>query len=469
MTLLSAFAVLLSRYSGQHDIVVGSPIANRREAQLEDLVGFFVNSLVMRVRLNPQQSFQELLAEVRKIALEAYQHQDVPFERLVEVLSPERSLNKTPIFQVVFALQNAPMGSQQLSGLEVERIGGDELLVRFDLELHVFEFENEIGFYWLYNKGLFDHARMEQMARHYVKLLDEIVVAPGTPVHGLDMLTGEERRLLLRHLNATEQLVPDASLLSTFERQVSVTAEVAAVVCDETILSYRELNERANQLAHHLIGQGIGPEDTVAILLEPSPEMIVALLGVLKSGAAYLPLDAEMPRGRLEYMLSDARPALVLSQESLRTALPETPKLLMLDASETITHLRELPHHNPVDAERVTPLSSNHPAYVIYTSGSTGVPKGVVVTHEGLNNYLQWSTRKYNASQGSGAPAHSSIGFDLTITSIYPQLLMGRPVIFARGQRDLENLTEIVQSSKDLTLIKLTPAHMEILNNSLDC
>ena len=467
MTLLSAFAVLLSRYSGQHDIVVGSPIANRREAQLEDLVGFFVNSLVMRVRLNPQQSFQELLAEVRKIALEAYQHQDVPFERLVEVLSPERSLNKTPIFQVVFALQNAPMGSQQLSGLEVERIGGDELLVRFDLELHVFEFENEIGFYWLYNKGLFDHARMEQMARHYVKLLDEIVVAPGTPVHGLDMLTGEERRLLLRHLNATEQLVPDASLLSTFERQVSVTAEAAAVVCDETILSYRELNERANQLAHHLIGQGIGPEDTVAILLEPSPEMIVALLGVLKSGAAYLPLDAEMPRGRLEYMLSDARPALVLSQESLRTALPETPKLLMLDASETITHLRELPHHNPVDAERVTPLSSNHPAYVIYTSGSTGVPKGVVVTHEGLNNYLQWSTRKYNASQGSGAPAHSSIGFDLTITSIYPQLLMGRPVIFARGQRDLENLTEIVQSSKDLTLIKLTPAHMEMLNNSL--
>ena len=333
MTLLSAFAVLLSRYSGQDDIVVGSPIANRREAQLEDLVGFFVNSLVMRVRLNPQQSFQELLAEVRKTALEAYQHQDVPFERLVEVLSPERSLNKTPIFQVVFALQNAPMGSQQLSGLEVERIAGDELLVRFDLELHVFEFENEIGFYWLYNKGLFDHARMEQMARHYVKLLDEIVAAPGTPVHALDMLTSDERRLLLHDVNATAQLVADASLLNTFERQVSVSPEAAAVVCGETILSYRELNERANQLAHHLIGEGIGPEDTVAILLEPSPEMIVALLGVLKSGAAYLPLDAEMPRGRLEYMLSDARPALVLSQESLRTAVPETAKLLMLDAS----------------------------------------------------------------------------------------------------------------------------------------
>ena len=404
MTLLSAFAVLLSRYSGQDDIVVGSPIANRREAQLEDLVGFFVNSLVMRVRLNPQQSFQELLADVRKTALEAYQHQDVPFERLVEVLSPERSLNKTPIFQVVFALQNAPMGSQQLSGLEVERIAGDELLVRFDLELHVFEFENEIGFYWLFNKGLFDHARMEQMARHYVKLLDEIVAAPGAPVHALDMLSRDERRLLLRDLNETAQPVPDTSLLNTFERQVSVSPEAAAVVCGETILCYRELNEQANQLAHHLIAEGIGPEDIVAILLEPSPEMIVALLGVLKSGAAYLPLDAEMPRGRLEYMLADARPALVLSQESLRTAVPETVKLLMVDAPEAIAHLRKLPSHNPVDADRVAPLSAAHPAYVIYTSGSTGVPKGVVVTHEGLNNYLQWSARKYNASQGTGAP-----------------------------------------------------------------
>jgi pristinamycin I synthase-3/4 len=467
MTLLSAFAVLLSRYSGQNDIVVGSPIANRREAQLEDLVGFFVNSLVMRVRLKPQQSFQELLAEVRKTALEAYQHQDVPFERLVEVLSPERSLNKTPIFQVVFALQNAPMGSQRLSGLEVERIAGDELLVRFDLELHVFEFENEIGFYWLYNKGLFDHARMKQMARHYVKLLDEIAVAPGAPVYALDMLTGDDRRLLLRDLNATAQPLGDTSLLCTFERQVSVTPQAAAVVFGETILSYRELNEQANQLAHHLMSEGIGPEDTVAILLEPAPEMIVALLGVLKSGAAYVPLDAEMPRGRLEYMLSDARPALLLSQESLRTTVPETAKLLMLDARETITGLRERPSRNPIDVDRVVPLSPDHPAYVIYTSGSTGAPKGVVVTHEALNNYLQWSVRTYKSSQGSGAPAHSSIGFDLTITSIYPQLLMGRPVIFARGQRDVENLAETLQSSQDLTLVKLTPAHMEMLNNSL--
>jgi amino acid adenylation domain-containing protein len=467
MTLLSAFAVLLSRYSGQDDIVVGSPIANRREAQLEELVGFFVNSLVMRVRLNPQQTFSELLAAVRRTALEAYQHQDVPFERLVEMLSPERSLNRTPIFQVVFALQNAPMGAQQLTGLEVERIAGDELLVRFDLELHVFEFENEIGFYWLFNKGLFDHARMEQMARHYVKLLDEIVAAPDTPLHTMDMLTQDEQWVLLRDLNSTAQPLADGTLLHAFEEQAALCPEAAAVLCGTITVSYRELNERANELAHDLISRGIGPEDLVAILMEPSPHMITALLGVLKSGAAYLPIDHETPRSRLEYMIADAGPILVLGQESLCNALPVTVALLTLDGSEAAPRLRTRPKHNPTDADRIMRLASNHPAYVIYTSGSTGMPKGVVVTHQGLNNYLQWSVREYDASQGSGAPAHSSIGFDLTVTSIYPQLLAGRPVILTPGQRDVEDLTGTLQSNRDFTLVKLTPAHLELLNNSL--
>jgi amino acid adenylation domain-containing protein len=467
MTLLSAFAVLLGRYSGQDDIVVGSPIANRREAQLEDMVGFFVNSLVMRVRLNPQRSFKNLLDEVRKTALEAYQHQDLPFERLVEVLAPERSLNKTPIFQVVFALQNAPMGSQLLSGLEIERLAGDELLVRFDLELHVFEFENEIGFYWLYNKGLFDHARMEQMARHYVKLLDEIVAAPDTPLYALDILTQDERRRLLFAMNATAQPAPDASFMKMFEQQVSLAPQAVASVCGESTLSYRELNEQANILAHYLIGEGIGPEDIVAILLEPSPKILIALLGVLKCGAAYLPLDPETPRRRLASMLEDARPRLVISQESLRAGAPETSRLLMLGEFGAAASAQEQSTHNPTNADRVARLLRNHPAYVIYTSGSTGTPKGVVVTHEALNNYLQWSVQEYNVAQGNGAPAHSSIAFDLTVTSIFPQLITGRSIIFALGQRDAENLTGLLQSSKGLSLVKLTPAHIDLLNNSL--
>jgi amino acid adenylation domain-containing protein len=467
MTLLSAFAVLLGRYSGQDDIVVGSPIANRREARLEDLVGFFVNSLVMRVRVAPQQSFQELLADVRKTALEAYQHQDVPFERLVEVLSPERSLNKTPLFQVVFALQNAPMGSQRLPGLEVERIAGDELLVRFDLELHVFEFENEIGFYWLYNQGLFDRSRMEQMARHYVKLLEEIAAAPGAPLHALDMLAQEERRHLLLGLNTTAQPLPGATLLDGFEKQVALTPNAAAVMCGESTLSYRELNERSNQLAHHLIGEGLGPEDVVAVLLDPSPELIVALLGIMKSGAAYLPLDPETPQNRLAYMLTDAKARCAVSQASLRNILLPELQVLALDESAVRARLQESPKRNPAETDRVTALLPGHAAYVIYTSGSTGKPKGVIVTHENLNNYLQWSIREYHVAEGNGAPAHSSIGFDLTVTSIYPQLLAGQPVILPAGQRDAEDLARVLQAGNDLGLVKLTPAHVELLNDAL--
>ena len=467
MSLLSAFALLLNRYSGQDDIVVGSPIANRREAQLEDLVGFFVNSLVMRVRVNPEQSFAELLAGVRKTALEAYQHQDVPFERLVEALSPERSLNKTPIFQVVFALQNAPMGAQQLPGLEVERVWGDELLVRFDLELHVFEFDNEIGFYWLYNQGLFDRGRMEQMARHYVNLLQALVSAPDAALHTLQMLDEHERHILLVEANSTHEPLAHKTLIAAFEEQAGLTPEATAVECGETKLSYRELNERANKLAHHLISREIGPESLIGILLKRSPELVIALLGVLKSGAAYLPLDPEVPRGRLEYMLNDAAPRLVISQEELQHILPSEAELLLVGRHETDS-VRDGSHRrNPAEEDRGAALLPSHPAYVIYTSGSTGFPKGVVVTHQGLMNYLQWSVREYEVVQGCGAPAHSSIGFDLTVTSIYPQLLAGRAVVLTPEGHDIEDLSKVLQSQRDLSLVKLTPGHLEVLNNNL--
>lgn len=467
MTLLSAFALLLHRYSGQDDIVVGSPIANRQEAQLEQMIGFFVNSLVMRVRLNPEQSFTELLASTRSTALEAYQHQDVPFERLVEQLAPQRSLNKTPIFQVVFAVQNAPMGRQQLKGLEVEPVGGDELRVRFDLELHVFEHGDHLGFYWLYNRGLFDRWRMEQMARHYVGLLNAILVSPGAPLHALEMLSAEERRILLVEANDTASPLPQPTLLAPFEEQVSRTPSAAAVVTEESTLTFNGLNQRANRLAHHLIGLGIGPEDLVGIALKRSPELIIALLGVLKSGAAYLPLDMEVPEARLAHMISDAAPALIISQSACQSRLPGQVKVLSVDSREFQAALQQCSPHNPVNADRLRGLLPAHPVYVIYTSGSTGVPKGVVISHQGLMNYLQWSTREYGVEQGNGSPAHSSISFDLTVTAIYPALLAGKPVVIASEQHDVENLGAILQSYANFGLVKLTPAHLELLNSSL--
>lgn len=467
MTLFSAFAVLLHRYSGQEDIVVGSPVANRQEAQLEQMIGFFVNSLVMRTRLNPKSPFSELLAHVRVTALEAYQYQDVPFERLVEELSPERSLNKTPIFQAVFALQNAPMGMQQLKGLQIEPIGTDELQVRFDLELHVFEHGDEIGFYWLYNRDLFDRIRMEQMARHYVELLQSIVSAPETPVHRLQILSADERRMLLVDTNATSEPLQYSTLLKPFEGRAAEAPDAAAVVFEGSKLSYCELNECTNRLARYLTGMGAGPETVIAIALKRSPELIIALLGVLKCGAAYLPLDVNVPEARLALMLSDAAPALVLSQKSLAPRLPQQAGVLALDDPELQDALARLSSQNITDAERVCPLRPQHPAYVIYTSGSTGLPKGVVVSHEGLMNYLQWSVREYGLADGNGSPVHSSISFDLTITAIYPALVTGKPIFLAPEQNDVEHLGAMLGSQNDFSVVKLTPAHLEVLNHNL--
>src|SRR5229473_7813053 len=293
MTLLSGLAVLLSRYSGQDDIVVGSPIANRQDAQLEEMIGFFVNTLVMRVRVQPRESFRELLGQVRRTALEAYQHQDVPFERLVEELSPERSLNTTPVFQVIFALQNAPWEPQQLKGLQVEPVRGDERQVRFDLEVHAFEQGGEIGILWLYNRDLFDGWRMEQLARQYVRVLEAVVADAEEAVGHIDLLGAKERRRILVEWNDTAKAVPEATLTELFEQQVERTPEAVAVVFEDQHLTYRQLNERANQLAHYLRALGVGPEVLVGICVERSLEMVVGLLGILKAGGAYVPLDPE--------------------------------------------------------------------------------------------------------------------------------------------------------------------------------
>ncbi|HXC63529.1 MAG TPA: condensation domain-containing protein, partial [bacterium] len=379
MSLLSGFGLLLARYSGQEDIVVGSPIANRQEAQLERLIGFFVNSLVMRLGVQPGQSFLELLGAVRSTALDAYLHQDIPFERLVEELAPERSLNRTPVFQVVFALQNAPTGPQRVRGLEVGPVGVEELRVRFDLEVHAMEGpEGGLELYWLYNRDLFDRWRIEQMARHYVGLLEAALAEPEVPLERLDMLEAEERHRVLEGFNATGRPVAEAALPAIFEAQAARTPEATAVVCGEESLSYGELNGRANRLAHHLIAQGVGPETLVGIALERSVELIVGLLGVLKAGGAYVPLDLGYPPQRLQFMLADSRANWLLTttagQEALGRAAQVDTVLLdqVLPALEADAQAR---------ADNPTPLGATAArlAYVMYTSGSTGTPKGIAV------------------------------------------------------------------------------------------
>ncbi|HET6315092.1 MAG TPA: amino acid adenylation domain-containing protein, partial [Chloroflexota bacterium] len=390
MTLLTAFAVLLARYSGQDDIVVGSPIANRQDAQLEELIGFFVNSLVMRVRPRPAMSFRELLTDVRRTALEAYQHQDVPFERIVEALAPPRRLNTTPIFQVSFALQNAPWEPPQMQALEVEHVAGDELRVRFDLEVHAWERDGHLGVSWLYNRDLFDRWRMEQMAGHYLRVLEALLADPDQAIGRAALLRPAERERILEAWNATGHEVPARTLPDLFEAQVERVPEAVAVIDSDEALTYRALNQRANQVAHELIARGVGPEDVVAIALPRSLETIVALLGVLKAGAAYLPLDLEYPAERLQFMLEDAAPVSTLTTRDVAPGPLSRRSRILLDDLETLHGLAQRPTCNPRDADRRTRLLPQHPAYVIYTSGSTGRPKGVVMCGGALTNLLAW-------------------------------------------------------------------------------
>jgi amino acid adenylation domain-containing protein/non-ribosomal peptide synthase protein (TIGR01720 family) len=425
MTLLAAFAVLLQRYSGQDDIVVGSPIANRQDTQLEALIGFFVNSLVMRVRVNPEGSFRQLLAAVRGTTLDAYMHQDIPFERLVEALSPERRLSVTPIFQVMFALQNTPIGPQQVKGLEIAPVVGDELQVRFDLEVHALEREGRIDFYWLYNRDLFDRWRMEQMARHYITLLHAAMAAPEAPLYRLDILSPEERHRLVRSVNATEREVPEATLPALFEAQVAHTPDAVALIFGKQSLSYGELNTQANCLAQHLCGRGMRLGSLAAMRLERGPELIIAVLAVLKAGGAYVPLDLAYPRQRIETMLVDSGAKWLFTTSDRQQELgPSDVEVVLLDEV-----LPALAADANARVDNLTPFNgSAHLAYVMYTSGSTGIPKGVAVSHQAIIRLVR------NADYVALGPEDriaqvANTSFDAATFEIWGALLNGSAIV----------------------------------------
>ena len=298
MTLLAAFQVLLGRYSGQDDVLVGSPIANRTRLEQESLIGFFVNTLVLRADLSGNPSFEELLKKVRETTLDTYANQDLPFERLVEELQPERHLNVNPLVQVVFALQNAPQETMALPGLSVSTLPPAAPFVRMDMEVHLFETGGGLEGHWVYATDLFEAATIERMAGHFQTLLGDIAAHPTKPIQKLAMLSEAELRQVLRDWNATEADYPkDQCVHQLVEAQAERTPEAIALVFEEQSLSYAELNARANQLAHHLITLGVQPDDRVAIGVERSLEMVVGMLAILKAGGAYVPLGSGLSRG----------------------------------------------------------------------------------------------------------------------------------------------------------------------------
>jgi aspartate racemase len=370
MTLLAVFQTLLYRYTEQEDIIVGSFIANRNRAEISGLIGFFVNTLVMRTYLGGNPSFQELLGRVRKIALGAYAHQDLPFEKLVEELQPERDLSRQPLFQVAFALQNTPMPALELPGLTLNSL---EILhsgtAQFDLTLELQETSEGLSGHFEYNTDLFDACTLRRMANHFQTLLEGVVANPQQRLWDLPLLTEAERQTLLVEWNETQTDYPkDLCIHQLFETQVERTPDAVAVVFEDQQLTYQELNARANRIAHHLQSLGVGPEVLVGICMERSLEMVVGLLGILKAGGAYVPLDPAYPQERLALMLSDTQAPVLLTQQRLVAQLPQqVTKVVCLDADwETIAQSRQ---ENPVSGVRADNL-----AYVIYTSGSTGRP-----------------------------------------------------------------------------------------------
>ncbi|NEQ10523.1 MAG: amino acid adenylation domain-containing protein, partial [Moorea sp. SIO4E2] len=440
MTLLAAFDVLLCRYSGQTDIVVGSPIANRNQGEIEPLIGFFVNTLVLRSDLSGNPSFEDLLTQVRKTTLEAYTHQDLPFEKLVEELQPERRLDHHPVVQVAFALQNAPITDLALSGLKAEAIKLDTETIReFDLELHLFESEQGLSGLCAYSSDLFKTETIQRMLGHFQTLLQGVVADSSQGIGELPLLTPAEQQQILVEWNQTQTDYPRNSCVhQLFETQVQNTPDVVAVVLADQTLTYRELNQQANQLAHYLLSLGVGSQSLVGVCLERSPNLIIALLAILKAGGAYLPLDPTYPPERLALMVENAGLKVILTETGLSENLPQVADCVNLNTQE-----KTIAAHPKENLD--LPTTATSLAYVMYTSGSTGQPKGVSVTHRNIvrlvknTNYAQFTTNDVVLQL-------ASVSFDAATWEIWGSLLNGsRLVLFPEPKLCLSALGQVIK------------------------
>ncbi|WP_448265466.1 amino acid adenylation domain-containing protein [Nostoc sp. DSM 114159] len=420
MTLLAAYDTLLYRYTGQSDILVGSPIANRDRSEIEGLIGFFVNTLVLRTDLSGNPSFSELLLRVREVALGAYAHQNLPFEMLVEALQPERDLGHTPLFQVVFNLQNAPVQEVELAGLAVSSLPVESTTTKVDLGLSMENTTQGLVGVWEYNTDLFDASTIERMSGHFVTLLEGIVANPQERIAQLPLLTAVEQQQLLVDWNNTQADYPqDKCIHQLFEEQSLSTPDAVAVVFENQQLTYHQLNCRANQLAHYLHSLGVKPDTLVGICVERSIEMVVGLLGILKAGGAYLPLDPEYPTERLRFMLEDATVSVLLTQQQLIDKLPPNQAQVVF-LEEVCSEIAQNNQHN-----LTTGVKAFHLANVIYTSGSTGRPKGVMVQHQGLCNLAQAQKTTFGLDFDSRILQFASLSFDASIWEVVMALMSG--------------------------------------------
>ncbi len=458
MVLLAAFQTLLHRYTGQGDIPVGTPIANRNRAETEGLIGFFVNTLVLRADFADDPSFRALIRQVRETAMEAYAHQDLPFETLVEALAPERDLSHTPLFQIMFNLQIATDATHDLAGLTLTPSPVDSGTAKFDITLFMEERGGGLHGLVNFNTDLFDADAIVRMMAHFRVLLDDLATDPDRPVSELALVPAEERRLLLEQWPGTHRDM-GAEVHGIHERiqtQVSYTPDAVAVVGEgsdgETVrLTYRELNRRANQVAHRLRALDVAPGVSVGLGCVRTPDMIVGLLGILKAGGVYLPLDPALPTERLRYMLEDARARIVLTTAGLAPRFPDDATRLCLDAdAESLA--------GELDTDPTGGAGVDDPAYIIYTSGSTGLPKGVRVSHRALANHLRTIRAHYQLGPSDRVLQFASLSFDASLEQILPALAVGARLVLRGDEVPSPAAFDRMVVDGGLTVVNVPPA-----------
>ncbi|MBB4635036.1 non-ribosomal peptide synthetase/type I polyketide synthase [Longimicrobium terrae] len=467
MVLLGAFQALLARYAGTDDVVVGTTTAGRTRAELEPLIGLFMNTLALRTDLSGDPSFRELLRRVRDVTLGAYEHQDLPFEKLVAELRPERSLSHTPVFQVLFELHNTGAGEAGLPGLQAQTLGADVVGLKCDLSVALTAGADGLRGALLYSTELFEPTTARRMVGHLERVLEQVAEDAEVVLSRL-RLTGPEERARMAEWNRTAAPYPaERCIHQLFQEQTRRTPDAVAVQWDEGSMTFGELDARAELLARRLAARGVGPEVRVGICLRRSPELLAGILGVMKAGGAWVPVDPGHPAERIAYVLHDSGAALVLAQDALAEVLaPVGLPVIRLDAeweriaAETVDGLTA--DRAAVDSG----VTAENLAYVIYTSGSTGRPKGVAMHHRGVVNYIHWGIRHYGADRGAGAPVFTSMAVDLTITNLLP-LFAGRPVRLLPEESPVEALAQLLRSGPEFGLIKITPIHLGLLDGML--
>jgi amino acid adenylation domain-containing protein len=458
MALLAGFKTLLYRYTAQEDLIVGSPVLNRRLPEIENLLGSLVNTLALRTNYAGSPSFREALRRVREPCVGAFAHQDFPFEKLVEELHPQRDLARNPIFQVMFVFQNTPVPALELAGLRSEAVESDGGMTKFDLTLSLIDKEHGIGGHLEYSTDLFNRDKIERMARHFQTLLEGIAADPDQSIANLPIMTEAERHRILFEWNDTRADYPkDKCIHQLFEEQVERTPDAVAVKYEDQQLTYQDLNHRANHLARYLISSGVGPEKLVGIYVERSITMVVGLLATLKAGGAYVPLEPSYPKERVMFMIKEARPSLVIAEDRLKFDLEEYDGEIVCVDSDWNEIAKQ-------SGNNLTPATKpDNLAYVMFTSGSTGHPKGVMITHRGISNRLLWMQDAYHLEDSDRVLHKTPASFDVSVWEIFWPLLNGASLVVARpgGHQDSAYLAELIAQQK-ITVLHFVPSMLQV-------